>query len=104
MRLVPYHRVLRPAYVLLISSLLISACGGGGNSTASGQTDLANGANTATQVLAPIPPRITNARGALLGDGELRKTNGVPDTTQAIREAADKSPSVIPRTYALTVA
>ncbi len=96
MRLALHHRLLRHTHALLISSLLISACGGGGNSTASGQTDLVNSANTATQVLAPIPPRITNARGALLGEGELRKINGVPDTTQAIREAADKSPDVIP--------
>ncbi|WP_308872773.1 hypothetical protein [Thiothrix subterranea] len=32
----------------------------------------------------------------MLNDGELRKTNSIVDSTQAIREAADRTPDVIP--------
>ncbi|UJS24357.1 alpha/beta hydrolase family protein [Thiothrix winogradskyi] len=100
MRLTPYRGLLRHIYVLLISSLLISACGGGSNSTTAGQANLSDNASDQTPIItpvpAPIPPRITNARGALLNDGELRKTNSITDSTQAIREAADRTPDVIP--------
>ncbi|MDQ5769732.1 alpha/beta hydrolase family protein [Thiothrix subterranea] len=100
MRLTPYRGLLRHIHMLLISSLLVSACGGGSNSTIAGQANLSDNASDQTPIIAPvpapIPPRITNARGALLNDGELRKTNSIVDSTQAIREAADRTPDVIP--------
>lgn len=89
---------LRVSWLLVCASLLLTACGGGGGNgttSTSGQTSLASNTADTSTALPPIPPRITNARGALL-DGQLAKTNGLQESTAAISNPVSKAPSVIP--------
>nr|QTX09161.1 hypothetical protein J1836_010915 [Thiothrix fructosivorans] len=82
--------------VLLASSLLLSACGGSDTTTSANTTNLTDSTNTSSVAVLPaIPTRIVNQRGALL-DGQLVKTNTVPDSTSAISDPTAKAPAVIP--------
>lgn len=62
--------------------------------TGSTTTDTATGTDTTTQPAEP--PRITNARGALLG-GQLINTNSVEASTEAASDPTSKVPAVIPQ-------
>ena len=92
---------------------LLTACGGGGNND-NANNDSSQNSNT--QVTStdsstnngestPIPPRITNARGALLQETFL-KTDSISAISKAILDPAAKAPSVIPlyevKNYRLT--
>ncbi len=83
--------------ILLTSSvLLLTACGGGDTTTATSATNLSSSSNASSATVLPaIPTRIVNQRGALL-EGQLVKTNTVPDSTAAISDPAAKAPAVIP--------
>lgn len=83
--------------ILLTSSvLLLTACGGGDTTTATSANDLNSSSNASSAAVLPaIPTRIVNQRGALL-EGQLVKTNTVPDSTAAISDPAAKAPAVIP--------
>ncbi len=61
MRLTPYRGLLRHIHMLLISSLLVSACGGGSNSTIAGQANLSDNASDQTPIIAPVPAPIPHA-------------------------------------------
>lgn len=90
--------LLRNIGVLSVSSVLIGGCGGGDTVTAAANnlTNVTSSADASDVSALPlIPPRITNQRGALL-EGQLLKTNTIPESTAAISNPAAKAPAVIP--------
>lgn len=91
----------------LLLAVLLTACGGGSNDNmlpAGNQDGIQN--ITTAAALPLIPPRIINARGALLENGEHLRLNSVEEITAAVDDPLAKSPPVIPvypvKNYRLT--
>lgn len=93
-----YRHTLPSASSLFAGSLLcllLTACGGGESTSASSPTTITSSTTSSVTALPAIPARIVNTRGALL-DGQLVKTNAVPESTAAISDPSAKAPAVIP--------